>query len=257
EVKASEDGQNFITLGNVTAQTDTLTISNLDHFTLFVVVGTISGTTASTFDESAASVVINEFMYNPSSGNEWVELYNKSSSSITLTNWTLVDSANNVKNLSGYIPVNGFYVYETNNWLNNTTGDGTGDTISLKNGSSLIDQIAYQKKTGQGTIVGAQSLGAAQPDGTQTIARTTDGGSNWAIVTPTKGWSNTLPAPTAVYIDSTYIGVNTGAINQPFTSIQPGINLVASGGTINVLDGTYQEQLVIRKNLTLKGNGAD
>ncbi|MBI2600715.1 cadherin-like domain-containing protein [Candidatus Daviesbacteria bacterium] len=37
EVKASEDGQTFVTLGGVSAQTDTLTITGLNHFTLFVV----------------------------------------------------------------------------------------------------------------------------------------------------------------------------------------------------------------------------
>ncbi len=36
EVKASEDGQTFVTLGGVTAQTDTLTITGLNHFTVFV-----------------------------------------------------------------------------------------------------------------------------------------------------------------------------------------------------------------------------
>lgn len=38
EVKASEDGQSFVTLGGVTAQSDTLTITGLNHFTLFVAV---------------------------------------------------------------------------------------------------------------------------------------------------------------------------------------------------------------------------
>ncbi len=37
EVKASEDGETFVTLGGVTAQTDTLTITGLNHFTVFVV----------------------------------------------------------------------------------------------------------------------------------------------------------------------------------------------------------------------------
>ncbi len=36
EVKASEDGENFVTLGGVTAQQDTVTITGLDHFTIFV-----------------------------------------------------------------------------------------------------------------------------------------------------------------------------------------------------------------------------
>lgn len=54
EVKYSEDGESFITLGNVTAEQDLLTLTGLTHFTLFVVTtvsdftsGTSSGTTVS------------------------------------------------------------------------------------------------------------------------------------------------------------------------------------------------------------------
>jgi hypothetical protein len=39
EVKASEDGQTFVTVGGVSAQTDTLTVTGLNHFTIFVVSG--------------------------------------------------------------------------------------------------------------------------------------------------------------------------------------------------------------------------
>lgn len=47
EVKASEDGQTFVTLGGVTAQTDTLTITGLNHFTLFVTTATGGGSISS------------------------------------------------------------------------------------------------------------------------------------------------------------------------------------------------------------------
>lgn len=72
EVKASEDGQNFVTLGGVTAQTDTLTITGLNHFTVFVVaspggntsdpsIGTISWTLGDTLNSnnSYATVTLN------------------------------------------------------------------------------------------------------------------------------------------------------------------------------------------------------
>lgn len=47
EVKASEDGQTFVTLGGVSAQTDTLTITGLNHFTIFVTTATGGGSISS------------------------------------------------------------------------------------------------------------------------------------------------------------------------------------------------------------------
>lgn len=43
---------------------------------------------------SSANVAINEIMYNPVSGNEWIELFNSGDSTVNLTGWTIKDSAN-------------------------------------------------------------------------------------------------------------------------------------------------------------------
>lgn len=40
----------------------------------------------------AESLVMNEIMYSPAGGGEWIELYNKSDSAIELMNWTICDS---------------------------------------------------------------------------------------------------------------------------------------------------------------------
>ena len=44
---------------------------------------------------SSANVAINEIMYNPASGNEWVELFNSGDSTVNLTGWVIKDAANN------------------------------------------------------------------------------------------------------------------------------------------------------------------
>ena len=47
-----------------------------------------------------------------------------------------------------------------------------------------------------------------------------------------------------------------GVVPQSFSSIQAAVTAAASGDTVLVDPGTYQEQVTIGKNLTLQGNGA-
>lgn len=196
EVKASEDGNNFVTLGGVTAQTDTLTITGLNHFTIFVIAGTISEPIPNTFtgepfDEADSSVVINEFVYNPSSGSEWVELFNKTGSDIDLSTFTIEDRAGHIKTLSGTIPGRGIFVYDNAgaDFLNNTTINGNGDIIYLKDGAVIVDEITYQKEA-NGTVINNTSSVVNISSG-QSLYRTTDGGSVWAVASsPSKGWFN-------------------------------------------------------------------
>lgn len=249
EVKASEDGKTFTTLGNVTAQTDTLTITGLNHFTVFVVVGTISGNEATVIHEASDAVVINEFMFNPSTGNDWIELYNKGATSRDLTGWTIVDSTSIMATLDQTIPAGGFLAVDVSNRLNAAS---TGDTITLKDNSGtpvIISQVAYKDGTITGT--GAQDVGTVNAG--QSVARTTDGGSDWVVdTTPTKGWGDTLSAPTTVYVNSGYVGLSTGSQNQPFATIQSAINTVASGGTVNISAGSYSGNLMVDKAVTLR-----
>lgn len=99
-----------------------------------------------------AEVVINEFVSDPDSGPEWVELLNTSSSEINLEGWqwselaspgTDTEHESSLKGLSGTIPANGFFVFEMNSALNNA-----GDSIGLYNGTNLEDRVTFGKVNG-------------------------------------------------------------------------------------------------------------
>lgn len=118
----------------------------------------------------SSSLVINEFLSHPSSGNDWIEIYNPTSNNIDLSSWTLVDSTSTMKTLSGTITSNGFTSFDVSNRLNNT-----GDNIYLKDSSgSTIDSYSY----------------STDPGTDKSIGRSPDGG-NWTTLTSlSKGSSN-------------------------------------------------------------------
>jgi hypothetical protein len=73
-------------------------------------------------------------------------------------------------------------------------------------------------------------------------------------------------SPASVYVDDDWIGYSAGTQvmvggmahfigADAFDTVQKGVNSVASGGTVNVAAGTYDEQVVIDKALTLQGVG--
>ena len=195
QVKYAEEKSDFnkaktVSNNDVKIESDKVGV-NLDHFTIFVVIGTIDGNKVTSFDESSAKVVINEFVYNPSSsGNEWVELYNKTDNDIDLNGWEVCElngesGLENCYSMSiNSIAGKGFVVYNfSSDKLNNN-----GDTIRIKDDNrEIIDEVTY-KKGGSNTIVGADEL--EEPDGTQSVARKEDGGNEWIIDNPTKGTTN-------------------------------------------------------------------
>jgi DNA/RNA endonuclease YhcR with UshA esterase domain len=134
------------------------------------------------------SIKINEFVSNPESGNEWVELYNLSTSTLDLAGGYVCDSRNTTstcKNLSGQIATSSWLVFDldTDSYLNND-----GDSVILKNSDGLLlDEISYS-----GALIAGKG---------QSLARLADGAdadavSDWAITTQiTPALANIITAP--------------------------------------------------------------
>lgn len=93
----------------------------------------------------SSAVVISEILPNPStdeSSDEFIELYNKSSEAVDLTDWLLSDATSKTYTLSGSISAKhylAFYRSDTNLALNNS-----GDTVELYHPDGVLtDSIEY------------------------------------------------------------------------------------------------------------------
>src|SRR3989344_2225625 len=104
------------------------------------------------FGLAEAQVVINEFVSDPSSGSEWIELLNISSSEINLNGWKWTELASpgteteregSPKNLTGVVGAGEVFVFELKSALNNQ-----GDSIGLYNGTNLEDRVTFGKVNG-------------------------------------------------------------------------------------------------------------
>jgi parallel beta-helix repeat protein len=67
-------------------------------------------------------------------------------------------------------------------------------------------------------------------------------------------WQGTPPTPPVVYVDDD--DATCGGNSPCFNKIQDAITAVASGGTVNVAAGTYNENIDVNKQVTIIGAGA-
>ena len=149
---------------------------------------------------AAGSVVINEFLPNPTSGNDWVELYNPTSNSISIGNWYLKDEATTHIadfSLSTSIATGNYLAVDVGSRLNKDN-----DTVTLyNNANETIDSRTYSQNPGDNISI------SRYPDGDvwTNLQNLTKGGSNnngnpvptpTLTPTPTPVPTNT-PAPTS------------------------------------------------------------
>lgn len=129
--------------GNITFLTDGSTYS----VTISSTGQTFNYSTDGIYSQAPA-VVINEVAWAGSSASaydEWIELYNTTSSAINLTGWKIVDdNGAQTYNLSGTIAANGYYLIERSQAVTSVGADvlvsgislaNTGDTLELQNAS--------------------------------------------------------------------------------------------------------------------------
>lgn len=124
-----------------------------------------------------AALQISEVYPYPTSGNEWVEIYNPDPDPITLTSWTLSDLITSPAtiyqfNSSHVIPPLGYLSIEITNKLNNA-----GDGVAIKDpDGNIIDEMQYT------SAIQGQSW--ARIDGV------------FIQATPSRNQTNALPSPT-------------------------------------------------------------
>ncbi len=127
-----------------------ITLTATDSFGLF---GTDSiNLEITVYIPDTGNIVINEFMANPSSGDDWIELYNNNSELIEIGDWTLEDTTSVMHTIPAgtTLDVGMFYIINVSNRL-----DNAGDTISLYNSSAdLIDSYTYAADPGLDVSVG-------------------------------------------------------------------------------------------------------
>ena len=110
-----------------------------------------------------AEILINEFVSDPESGSEWVELWNNSSEEIALSGWKWTELAgpggdteheSSPKSLSGTISPGGFFVFEMASALNNA-----GDSIGLYHDTTLEDRVSFGAVSGYSKDLEAPAKG--------------------------------------------------------------------------------------------------
>ena len=147
-----------------------------------------------TSTSTSQTLVINEFAADIVSGeNEWIEIYNFSTTSIDLDGWTLSDGVGVIASPTGTVNPSSFFVIDlTSNKLNNL-----GDIIILKNiDEEVIDQVSYGNWDDGNT-----ADNAPKADDPNSIARSIDGQdtdndkNDWVETTMvTKGLPNVIVA---------------------------------------------------------------
>lgn len=158
-------------------------------------------------------VVINEFLPNPSSGEDWVELYNPTGDGIDISGWVLRDTAASVMKTipsSTIISSHGFHLEYVDSRLNMDS-----DTIYLRTSASSsenIDSKSYSTNPGTGVSIG----------------RSPDGEDNWVTFnTPTPDSSNNpatstpTPTPTSTSISTPTPSLEPTENPTPTPTIEP------------------------------------
>jgi hypothetical protein len=125
----------------------------------------------------SAQVVINEVHPAPSSGNDWVELYNVGNTAIDLSGWKLEDQLTSPSTISSWntatsLAPDSYLVVEVSNKLNNAA-----DGVTLKNNTGqILDQMNYSSSTTD-----------------QSWARLPNGSGSFVLAAPTRLATNPLP----------------------------------------------------------------
>lgn len=138
---------------------------------------------AAALSSSSPVVLINEFMPRPSSGVEWVELFNPNPYDLDIGNWKIDDDtiggSQTTIAAGTLIPANGLLVISLSTNILNDSGTDVAQLLDA--GGASVDSHSYSSATAG-----------------QSYARTPDGSATWMKGTPSQGTWNVLPGPSPV-----------------------------------------------------------
>lgn len=160
-------------------------------------------------------IIISEVMVNPSTGNEWVELYNNSATEVSLAGWMIDDMALGGSNpilLNSSVPSFGYFVISMPNNIFNNTGDTVRVLDLSANEHATFAYTSSQIDTSWGISSVSSSLYCLQTPSA--------GMDNYPCLYPTTSPTLTpsqTPTPTVapdtfanVYLSELYVHTNTG-----------------------------------------------
>jgi len=206
-----------------------------------------------------AAPVINEVMPKPvgisEADGEWVEIHNKGTESTDVSGWTLSDASSvrytfaptTTLAAGQYFVVCSDKTVNTevacdDQWSGGNILNNTGDTLTLSDATTTVDSFTYATSD----VAEGESVEVVREDNTTTPVKnsTTSYGTN--------GNSGTPKADNATQANSPVTNVNTG---EGFSTIKKAIDDAdtLNGHTIFIQNGTYDEDVVLTKSLTLEG----
>ena len=85
------------------------------------------------------NILINEFLPDPDSGHEWIEIKNNTTSTVNLAGWELWDGKSKIYEFENTIATHELQLIN----LSSAKLNNSGDKIILKFGGKIIDSVAY------------------------------------------------------------------------------------------------------------------
>jgi subtilisin family serine protease len=176
--------------------------------------------------------------------------------------------------------------FQTNLTLSSSaTTAGTGQSVTFTATATVVGPSGSTPPTPTGTVTfydGTTAMSTVSLNGSNQATWTTSTlipGSHSIVAvyngdsltqmnqSPTLNQTVTPSSQSVVYVNSAWTGDPTGTQvtvgtsthtigTDAFATIQGGVDGVAAGGTVNILAGTYSEQVAIGQSLTLAGAGA-
>ena len=170
-----------------------------------------NGTVTCGAPPTVPEVVINEFMANPSVGDDWVELYNPTENTVCLSGWTLNNSSSQMKALSGNISAGGYLVVDVNGRLNKDS-----DSIILLKDGMDVDNVTYGAKPENAPVSPTDKSTGRYPNGIDTD---NDSADFRVFDVPTPGAPNTIP-PATPFLIFGWVNYSDGSpVNNPSVTI--------------------------------------